>query len=55
MTQKIEVDVKNYFAGIGYDGYSGKFPDGRTINIRLSRGVMIDPKPDTMIVTPEWK
>lgn len=55
MAQKIEVEVKNYFAGIVYDGYSGKFPDGRTINIRLSRGVTIDPKPKTMIVPLGWE
>lgn len=25
---KIEVEVKRYFAGLGYDGYSIKFPEG---------------------------
>ena len=55
MTQKIEMEVKNYFADIGYDGYSGNFPDGRTINISLSIRVMTNPKPNTMIVTLEWE
>ncbi len=55
MAQKIEVEVKKYFAGLGYDGYSGKFADGKTINIRLSRGVIDDPKPERIIVTMEWE
>ncbi len=54
MVQKIEVEVKKYFAGLGYDGYSGKFPDGKTINIRLSKGVIADPKPKRIKVTVEW-
>lgn len=53
MPQKIEVGVKNYFAGIECDGYSGNFRDRRIINIRLSRGVKTDPKPDRMTVTLE--
>ncbi len=55
MTQKIELEVKKYFAGLGYDEYSGKFPDGKTINIRLSKGVIYDPKPKTIKVTLEWE
>lgn len=55
MTQKIEVEVKKYFVGLGYDGYSAKFPDGQTINIRLSKGVITDPKPKTMKVMLEWE
>lgn len=51
---KIEVVVKKYFAGIGYDGYSTKFSDGGTINFRISKGVIKEPKPDEIRVTLEW-
>ena len=52
---KIEVEVKKYFAGLGYDGYSVKLPEGGMINFRISKNIIKDPKPATMKVTLEWE
>jgi hypothetical protein len=52
---KIEVEVKRYFAGSGYDGYSVKFPEGGMINFRISKSIIKEPKPETMKVTMEWE
>jgi len=51
---KIEVALRKYFAGLGYDGYSLKLFEGGMINMRLSKRV-IDPKPETTKVTLEWE
>jgi len=53
--EKIEVVLKKYFAGLGYDGYSVKLPEGGMINMRISKNVLKEPKPETMKVTPEWE
>jgi len=45
---KIEVGVRRYFAGLGYDGYSVKFAEGGMIIIRMSKSVLKEPKPETM-------
>jgi len=52
---KIEVTAKKYFAGLGYDGYSVKLPDGGMINLRLSKNVIDAPKPKELKVTLEWE
>lgn len=52
---KIEVEVKRYFAGLGYDGYSIKFPEGGMINFRISKSIIREPKPETIKVTLEWE
>jgi len=52
---KIEVTAKKYFAGLGYDGYSVKLPDGGMINLRLSKSVIDAPKPKELKVTLEWE
>jgi len=50
---KIEATLRKYFAGLGYDGYSVKLPEGGMINMRISKNVLKDPKPETMKVTLE--
>jgi len=52
---KIEVTLRKYFAGLGYDGYSVKLPEGGMINMRISKNVLKEPKPETMKVTLEWE
>ena len=52
---KIELTLKKYFAGLGYDGYSVKLPEGGMINMRISKNVLNEPKPETMKVTLEWE
>ncbi len=52
---KIEIGIKKYFAGLGYDGHSVKFPEGGMINFRISKNIIKDPKPATMKVTLEWE
>jgi len=52
---KIELTLKKYFAGLGYDGYSVKLPEGGMINMRISKNVLKEPKPETMKVTLEWE
>jgi hypothetical protein len=52
---KIELTLRRYFAGLGYDGYSVKLPEGGMINMRISKNVLKEPKPETMKVTLEWE
>jgi len=49
------VTLRKYFAGLGYDGYSVKLPEGGMINMRISKNVLKEPKPETMKVTLEWE
>ena len=49
--RKIELTLMRYFAGLGYDGYSVKLPEGRMINKRLSRRVIDSRKPNGLNVT----
>jgi len=53
--EKIELTLRRYFAGLGYDGYSVKLPEGGMINMRISKNVLKEPKPETMKVTLEWE
>jgi hypothetical protein len=46
--RKIEVVVKKYFAGLRYEGYTVKFPEGGMINFRISKYMLKDPKQETM-------
>jgi len=48
---KIEVALRKYFAGLGYDGYSLKLFEGGMINMRLSKRVIDPPKPEGLNVT----
>ena len=52
---KIELILRRYFAGLGYDGFSVKLPEGGMINMRISKNVLKEPKPETMKVTLEWE
>jgi len=52
---KIEVTLRKYFAGLGYDGYSVKLPEGGMINMRISKNVLKEPKPEELKVTLEWE
>jgi len=47
--------LRRYFAGLGYDGYSVKLSEGGMINMRISKNVLREPKPETMKVTLEWE
>ena len=51
---KIEVTLRKYFAGLGYDGYSVKLPEGGMINMRLSKRIIDAPKPEELKVIIEW-
>jgi len=53
--EKIEVVLKKYFVGLGYDGYSVKVPEEGMINMRISRNVLKEPKPEELRVTIEWE
>jgi len=52
---KIELTLRRYFAGLGYDGYSVKLPEGGMINMRISKNVLKEPKPEELRVTIEWE
>jgi hypothetical protein len=51
---KIEATLRKYFAGMGYDGYSVKLPEGGMINMRLSKRIIDAPKPEELKVIIEW-
>jgi|GEM_PF-1852118 hypothetical protein len=50
---KIELTLRRYFAGLGYDGYSVKLPEEGMINMRISKNVLKEPKPEELKVTLE--
>jgi hypothetical protein len=52
---RIEVTLKKYFAGLSYDAYSVKLPEGGMINMRISKSIIVAPKPKKLKVTPEWE
>jgi len=52
---KIELTLRMYFAGLGYDCYSVKLPEGGMINIRISKNVLKEPKHKELRVTIEWE
>jgi len=50
---KIELTLRMYFEGLGYDCYSVKLPEGGMINIRISKNVLKEPKHKELTVTIE--
>ena len=52
--KRIEIATGKYFAGLGSHGYSAKFSGGGIINIRISGGVIENPKPEELKVSMEW-
>jgi len=52
---KIELTLRRYFAGLGYDGYSVKPPEEGMIDMRISKNVLKEPKPEELRVTLEWE